>query len=137
VLAFDAFNPWFWFDENHTKPRPVRVVYDDRVLEELASLAVSDLVPFARKRSVWAYEHEWRIFESLKDRTLHIEANDVSLFEIPADAFLGVLIGFNTPAEISMRIMRHKVMHMPHVWLKMVRPNHGRGQLEFVPIGDD
>ena len=113
VLAFDVFDKWFWDDDNYENPKPLPVSYDDVVVGELMDLIDLKIVPFLRKRSGWAYEKEWRMFTFLKERAKFVAEHDVSLFEVPATAFLGVLIGHKTPSEVSSRIILPKVLHMP------------------------
>jgi hypothetical protein len=54
-----------------------------------------------RKRSSWAYEHEWRMVRPLS--TAHMIGDkdrhgyDVYLFEIPAKAVCSVLLGYRAP----------------------------------------
>jgi hypothetical protein len=136
VVAFDAFHPWFWFDSEFKRPRVMPVRYDDIILSEFYDLIDAGVVPFLRKRPAWMHEREWRMFAENRNRSRHIKTGDISLFEIPADAFLGVLLGFRTPAEVSNRIIAHQVMHAPHVQLRMVRPDYGRGLLESVGLDE-
>jgi hypothetical protein len=136
VLALDAFHPWFWFDKEFERPRIFKVQYDERLATEFLDLIDAGTIPFLRKRQAWSFENEWRMLDSTENRTKHIEANDISLFEIPADAILGILIGYRMPADASMRIIKNQVVSAPHVQLRMVRPNYSTGFLESVPIGD-
>jgi hypothetical protein len=135
VLAFNAFHPWFWFDDDFERPRVLKVQYNEEVLGEFLDIVGASTMPFLRKRPAWSHEHEWRMFEVLKNRAAYDEVNEVSLFEVPSDAIIGVLMGYRMPSDISDRIIAQKVLRAPNVQLRMVRPNYAEGFLESVPIG--
>lgn len=135
VLAFDALHPWFWYDDSRQRSRALKVRYDEAVLPEMADLIGTEIVPFTRKRPAWAYEREWRMFDLLESATLR--EGDSSLFEVPAEAILGVLMGHRIPDEASGRIIRHKVMHLPNTQLRLLRPDYSKGLLESIAIGED
>jgi hypothetical protein len=111
------------------------IIYDDAVLPELLDVAANPVVPFMRKRTVWSHEREWRMLDDVKACKKFDAASRVSLFEIPNEAILGVLLGFKMPEEARSRILQHQVLHAPHVQLRAIQPNYSTGLLESLKIG--
>ncbi len=137
VLALDAFHPWFWYDTGFERPRVFQVIYDDVIVPEFMEIIDGKTMPLLRKRTSWAHEHEWRMFESVKNQSRYDEEHDISLFSVPKEAILGVLMGHQMPSEASQRIIIHKVLHAPEAQLRVVKPDCLAGVLQSVTLEPD
>lgn len=120
VIAFDEKSPFF--DRRvgaEDELRHLRRVTYSNLRPSLPLSDVVDFSPFMTKGTDWEYEGEWRMIAPLDEAstTIKVGAQTINLFEFPAQAITGVILGCRmaTQRKDEVRQLLSDTSHFSHV----------------------
>jgi hypothetical protein len=133
VIAFRTSDDFFRAKNGKSGYRLHKVTYFDGLLDEVFDDPYAAMIS---KTSDWRHEREWRLYNDPgdADQVLSLNGQYIHLFDLPASAVEGVIVGYRSAEATIERLREALNQRVPHATLRGVQPDRSAGRFTETPL---